>query len=448
MMRLSIRARLFAILMVATSVVWLSAVAWIYFSTTREVERVLDARLSEAARMVSSLVSSREITVADAIDSIASLSPAPSHVPYDRQLSCQLWSFDGTLVGRSDGAPTSALSEHNDGFAETTIDGERWRVFAIENPEVGVRVLVGDSLTLRDRLVGDVIKGLLVPAALILPLMAAMILVSVNRGLRPVDNVAAELAARGADALEPISGEAPREIRPMLTALNDLLKRVRSARERERNFTDFAAHELRTPLTGLRTQAQIASRTDDPEIQRKALDNIVAGVDRTARMVRQLLSMSTVDAANKDIRPEPLDAEAATRSLVASLVLPSGIGIDGIDILAGAPVAVSAAAFDLMMRNLLENAIAHSPASGEVRIVAKAGADAVAITVSDDGPGMDEDELPHATERFFRGRNHKEIGSGLGLSIVESAALQAGGSLLLANKLPHGLVVTLVLPRA
>lgn len=447
-MTLSIRARLFAILMVATSVVWLSAVAWIYFSTTREVERVLDARLSEAARMVSSLVSSREITVADAADSIASLSPAPSHVPYDRQLSCQLWSFDGALVGRSDGAPTSALSEHNDGFAETTIDGERWRVFAIENAEVGVRVLVGDSLALRDRLVGDVIKGLLIPAALILPLMAAMILVSVNRGLRPVDAVAAELTARGANALEPISGEAPREIRPMLSALNDLLERVRSARERERNFTAFAAHELRTPLTGLRTQAQIASRTDDPVIQRKALDKIVAGVDRTARMVRQLLSMSTVDATNKDARPEPLDAEAATRSLVASLVLPSGVEIEGIHTLAVAPIAVSPAAFDLMMRNLLENAIAHSPANGVVRIVVQVVGHGLEIKVSDDGPGMDEDELKHATERFFRGKNHTEIGSGLGLSIVESAALQAGGSLTLANRLPHGLVVTLVLPRA
>lgn len=447
-MTLSIRARLFAILMVATSVVWLSAVAWIYFSTTREVERVLDARLSEAARMVSSLVSSREITVADAADSIASLSPAPSHVPYDRQLSCQLWSFDGDLVGRSDGAPTSALSEHNDGFAETIIDGERWRVFAIENAEVGVRVLVGDSLALRDRLVGDVIKGLLIPAALILPLMAAMILVSVNRGLRPVDAVAAELTARGANALEPISGEAPQEIRPMLSALNDLLERVRSARERERNFTAFAAHELRTPLTGLRTQAQIASRTDDPVIQRKALDKIVAGVDRTARMVRQLLSMSTVDATNKDARPEPLDAEAATRSLVASLVLPSGVEIEGIHTLAVAPISVSPAAFDLMMRNLLENAIAHSPANGVVRIVVQVVGHGLEIKVSDDGPGMDEDELKHATERFFRGKNHTEIGSGLGLSIVESAALQAGGSLTLANRLPHGLVVTLVLPRA
>lgn len=445
-MHLSIRARLFAILMVATSVVWLSAVAWIYFSTTREVERVLDARLSEAARMVSSLVSSREISVADAADSLATLSSAPSHIPYDRQLSCQLWSFDGALVGRSDGAPISALSDHDSGFAETTIDGERWRVFAIENPEVGVRVLVGDSLALRDRLVGDVIKGLLVPAALILPLMAAMILVSVNRGLRPVDTVAAELAARGADALEPISGEAPREIRPMLNALNDLLERVRSARERERNFTAFAAHELRTPLTGLRTQAQIASRTDDPIIQRNALDKIVAGVDRTARMVRQLLSMSTVDATRGDAPPETLDAERATRSLVVSLVVPAAITIEGIATLASTPIAVSAAAFDLMMRNLLENAVAHSPAGGVVRIGGRHGAGTVAISVSDDGPGMDEDELPHATERFFRGRNHTEIGSGLGLSIVESAALQAGGTFTLVNKLPHGLVATLVLP--
>ena len=100
----SIRARLFTILLVTTGIVWLSAIAWIYLSTKSEVERVLDARLTEAARMVSSLITSREIAMRKADGPEAATITVP-HFSYDRQLSCQIWGFDGTLVGRSESAP-------------------------------------------------------------------------------------------------------------------------------------------------------------------------------------------------------------------------------------------------------------------------------------------------------------------------------------------------------
>ena len=113
----SMRARLFLILIAATGLVWMSATAWVYLSTRAEVEHVLDARLMEAARMVSSLIDSQEIDTA-----VASLDPdvMPDrrHSPYERQLSCQIWSLTGTLIGKSDGAPAERLSDHPDGFAE------------------------------------------------------------------------------------------------------------------------------------------------------------------------------------------------------------------------------------------------------------------------------------------------------------------------------------------
>lgn len=101
----SIRSRLFMILMITTGVVWMSAIAWIYLSTRAEVERVLDARLIEAARMVSSLITSQEIDPKRAAQ-IPAVEPT-MHASYDRQLSCQIWALDGTLVGRSDAAPKS-----------------------------------------------------------------------------------------------------------------------------------------------------------------------------------------------------------------------------------------------------------------------------------------------------------------------------------------------------
>ncbi len=157
----SIRSRLFLILMITTGVVWMSAIAWIYLSTRAEVERVLDARLIEAARMVSSLITSQEIDPSRA----AQIPPVVSaqHTSYERQLSCQIWAFNGTLVGRSDAAPTTPLTESGDGFSETLVDGEIWRVYAVANADLGMRVLVGDNMRVRDRLVEDVIRGLRSP---------------------------------------------------------------------------------------------------------------------------------------------------------------------------------------------------------------------------------------------------------------------------------------------
>src|SRR5690606_33373767 len=178
------------------------------------------------------------------------------------------------------------------------IDGERWRVYAVVNPSLGVRVLVGDSLEIRERLIGDVIKGLLLPAIVIFPVLAALIWLSVGRGLAPLTRIAEGLAGRSALELHPVEdGSVPREVRPVIRAMNSLFGRVAEARDRERSFTAYAAHELKTPLAGLKTQAQIALRTDDPNVKRDALSHISTSVDRTSRMVRQLIDLAAVDAA-------------------------------------------------------------------------------------------------------------------------------------------------------
>jgi two-component system sensor histidine kinase QseC len=167
----SLRRRLFVILVAATGLIWLCAVGWIYAGTKAELERVLDTRLQEAARMVSSLVASGNMTGSAAVAAVSGASPEPAS--YERQLSCQIWSLDDRLVARSSGAPDARLTDHGAGFSERMVDGDSWRVYTIEDANKGVRVMVGDRLGLRDRLVTDLIKGLLAPALLIIPLLAS-----------------------------------------------------------------------------------------------------------------------------------------------------------------------------------------------------------------------------------------------------------------------------------
>ena len=444
----SLRLRLFALLLVATGAVWLSAVMWIQTSTRAEVERVLDARLREAAQMVSSLISEKEIAAASAAGLTDPTAFDFQSDGYSRQLSCQIWSLDGALVSRSAHAPATRLAEIENGFSQNVVDGETWRVFTVVNADLGVRIMVGDNLSVRRRLVSDVTTGLLVPAGLVLPLLAIFIWLSVGRGLLPLDRMAAGLAARPANDLHPMpSGPLPRELRPVTTALNDLFRRVSAAREHERSFVAFAAHELKTPLAGLRTQAQIAKIAPDEATRRHALDSLERGVLRTDRMVRQLLELASVEA---EARAEPLSDVALSdivRDVVGELhALAEKRGVETVVEIPSETPQIGRSQFFLStaLRNLLENAIEASP-SGEAVDVAlrRDGVDWV-LSVMDRGPGIPEGERARVQERFYRGSNATGDGSGLGLSIARSAAERLGGDVRHRSRPGGGEVAELV----
>lgn len=427
---MSLRTRLFLILVAATGLIWLFAIGWIYVGTRHEVEGVLDARLQEAARMVASLVPTKGVATPEA--SHDALAGVPI---YERQLSCQIWSLDGRLVARSSGAPSSRLSDTERGFSERDIDGETWRVFTVEDADKGIRVLVGDRLGIREHLVADIIKGLLAPTLLIVPLLGFLIWSSLASGLRPLRALANELQTRGADDMSPVrAGRAPAEILPMVAALNGLFEKVERARRHEREITAFAAHELRTPLAGLRTQAQVAIGASDPAARELALRQILVAVDRTTRLVRQLLAMANLDARHDARCDAIVNLGCAIDEIVATVPGRDRIRVEVDPALNETTVTANAELLTLALRNLHENAVHHGSGTGTVCWRAESKADATVIAVEDEGPGIPPDELPLATRRFFRGRHKSPTGSGLGLSIVELALRANGARLNLVNR--------------
>lgn len=430
---MSIRARLFTVLLLMTGVVWLSACIWIYTSTRDRLERVLDARLLESAKMVGSLVADRTISVGLGRGNMAAergpVDPGETSPSYERQLACQIWSVSGRLLSRSESAPAASLSDHSSGFQNTTIDGASWRVYALVKPETGVRVLVGDSVKVRKRLVDDVIKGLLYPAGFIMPLMAGLIWLSVAKGLEPLQRLAKGLAARNPTQLHPFTGDGtPSELRPMIRALNSLLARVHSSREREREFTTYAAHELKTPLAGLKTQAQVAMRSTDPEIQRQALKRIEQSVDRTSRMARQLIDLASVDAADRGEQSGQVDVAALLLDVVHELEHLSRSR--DVEIVCAAKPAVTSADASLLrlaIRNVVENAVQYAPCGSVVECSAEAVDGMVNVVVSNEGPGIAPEEQEKVVERFYRSPRSSVGGSGLGLSIVRMSVDRLGG---------------------
>ncbi|WP_457941227.1 ATP-binding protein [Mesorhizobium sp. 10J20-29] len=446
------RARLLLILLLTTGAIWLSAAAWIYWSTQARVEQVLDARLREAARMVDSLITDHRIEIATAAGAIEGLDvETMTDEPYSHQLSCQIWSLAGGLVGRSEAAPRERLASSDDGFSQTTIDGHTWRVYTVLNSDRGVQVMVGDNLKVRRSLVNDVMTGTLLPMTIVLPIAGLLIWLSVQRGMRPLDRMAGLLSQRHADDLRPVDlPDAPGELQPALDAINGLFGRVAGARDREKSFTVFAAHELKTPLAGLKTQAQIALASDDPGIRRHALEQIAGGVDRSSRLVRQLLDLAAADANEEQDTISSADSAAIVRDGVQSaetLAARRDVTIDVHGVHAGM-VSSDRALATTALRNILENAILHSAAGGAVRIIISSPGQEIRFEVIDAGPGMTEEDLAHARERFYRGASRDGAGSGLGLAIVDTIMRRVGGSLALANQEGGGFRATLHFQKA
>jgi two-component system, OmpR family, sensor histidine kinase QseC len=445
----SLRIRLFALLAAVTALVWASAATWIYFNTRAEVEQVLDRRLVEAARMVGSLAS--------ASGSVPVAAPTGNSSPfpirgYERQLSCQIWSLDGKLVGRSTGAPIEPLGPEGSGFSERSIGGETWRVYSLVDSRRGIRVHVGDNLSVRRHLVNDLIKGLLLPALAGLLALAVLLWTGIGRGLSPLREMAMALEGRDPADLRPLElREVSDELRPVVQSVDGLFDRLERVRESERHLVASAAHELQTPLAGLKTHAQIAAMSDDPQVRSRALQQIQTSVDRTSRLVRQLL-----DLARQEALATPPSAAWANAAAAAAIVQDEfALSLQSRNVavhidpeLQGLEFAIEESGLILGLRNLVENAVNHSPDGGTVTILLDRRNDRVGLAIVDEGPGIPEDELVAVRDRFVRGRRAKGPGSGLGLSIVEMILARAGGVLELSNRPDGGLRASALLPRS
>jgi two-component system sensor histidine kinase QseC len=246
--------------------------------------------------------------------------------------------------------------------------------------------------------------------------------------------MAHDVGTRDADDMSPVdAAHAPAEVKPLADALNGLFAKVEAARRHEREVTAFAAHELRTPLAGLKTQAQIAMATEDPAVRQGALQRIVLSVDRTTRLVRQLLALAKLDANGPAPAREALQAGALFDEITDSAPgTAQQVSISLDPALRSVTIRAGRELLTLALRNLHENAVQHSPAGG--RIVWRATASGHGIAIEDEGLGIPEDEMALVTQRFFRGRHKSAIGTGLGLAIADAAARRLGASLRLSNR--------------
>jgi signal transduction histidine kinase len=294
-----------------------------------------------------------------------------------------------------------------------------WR----EEPEnVAKRIHKAEKIERRihQELTDHLLKTMLVSLLFGLPLLGGWIWFATWRGLRPLDEVAEELRRRAPERLDPVlPAAAPREVQPLLEALNALFARVDQAMQNERAFTADAAHELRTPLAAISAQAQVATRARDAAERDHALEQLSASARRASHLVEQLLTLARLDPASapvmNPVRLDRLAAEACADH--AAVALEKGISLE-LD--APQPVAVQGneAMLRILLRNLIDNAVRYTPAGGKVGVGVTAHSGEVRLAVCDDGPGIPPEKRSDALRRLHRLAGQETEGCGLGLSIV------------------------------
>jgi two-component system sensor histidine kinase QseC len=242
--------------------------------------------------------------------------------------------------------------------------------------------------------------------------------------------------------------DTPREIEPLVTALNQLFERVEGSMEHERRFTADAAHELRTPLAALKIQAQVALQSRDEAQRTHALEQVIHGVGRASRLVEQLLTLARIDHQTArgtfvEIALSPLAEEtlatleplASARAITLQLQSETHTQIKG-----------QADAIAVMLRNLTDNAIRYTPSGGTVELTIEGGDKGVQLSVADSGPGITEEERAKIFNRFYRLAGQNIEGSGLGLSIVQRIAELHRATITLQRSHLGGLEVRITFP--
>jgi two-component system sensor histidine kinase TctE len=301
-----------------------------------------------------------------------------------------------------------------------------------------VLVQVAETREKRSVLATEIIKGVMLPQLVILPLAVLLVWLALVRGIKPLSEREERLRARKPDDLSPLDERVvPLEVAPLVSSVNDLLTRLKDSIATQKRFLADAAHQLKTPLAGLRMQADLAQREQfNAEELKRSLKQIGRSSMRATHTVNQLLALARAETSGKVLVQQRCDLAALTVDAVRDTVPRAmekhvDLGYDGAQPgsrgvqLEGNPTLLKE-----MIRNLLDNAVAYTPSSARqpgvitARVLADPFGGALVLQVEDTGPGIPESERELVFQPFYRSLDTNVDGSGLGLPIVREIVRQ------------------------
>lgn len=435
----SIRRRLLAWLALGLPLLWLGSAGLSYLTARYEVNELFDTEQVLFAQFLASV----DVRARQAGADILPQRPQELKDLFDNDLTggeidaddfaFQLRDAQGRLrLADSKHTPLPVRTDYT-GFADVRIDKTLWRVYYLSDRAGDVSVAVGQKLRERTSLARVLVLGQLAPWLLTMPLVLGWIWLGVRRGLRPLHQLTGQIARQQPAHLTPLdTGNIPDEIAPLVQALNALLVRLNETLDSERRFTADAAHELRTPLAALRVQVEVAQLASSPQARRKALGQTVVGIDRATRLVSQLLTLARLEHNPQVLAGDTEMLELARQQLrdASDAATERGVRCEWPLTLPRWRHPVNPALLDVLLRNLVDNAVRYTPAGGRVWLEDAGNG---WLTLANEAPDtLDAATLARLGERFFRPAGQSASGSGLGLSIAQRAARLCGLELTLS----------------
>jgi two-component system OmpR family sensor kinase len=430
-----------------TSIRW-TALAWIaavltavglvgvlvaYFTGRDEANFFFDGQLAQVAMQVG--------------DGRQTLPPKfLQHDPED-ELVVQIWDVQDGQIRTTGGVDIPR--QGTNGFVDLTVDGVAWRVFTARAG--GRTVQVSHRQEVRDDVAEQLAMSAALPILAAIPIAWAIVVLAMGRLFKRLDRASIRLARRSINSTEPLPLDvAPIEVRPLIEAMNELLRRQRTAIEQQRQFVSDAAHELRTPLTAIQILADtLRERSPRPGEQGSDITGELAlAVQRARSLSNQLLKLAEIDAGSKRDSSE-VDLHSLLLEVIETHVQYASQKRIDFSLHVTASPRVKASKLDLssLFSNLIDNAVRYSLPDSVIEISVRSQDGSGLVEVIDSGSGIAAEALPRIFDRFFRAASPEIEGTGLGLSIAKAIADRYGLALSIANRPSGGVIARVTIPR-
>jgi two-component system sensor histidine kinase QseC len=441
----SLRRRLTWYVIVILLVITTSSGIMIYRGTTQEADEIFSASLVQTARILDGMITRASIESNRAQLALA-LERGPDAHEYERKLFFAIVGPDEQVLLNSREAPEIPHEIINSGFSEFRYKDRKWLTFARASRHDDLLIIVGERSEIRQEITEYIGGGLLIPLILLLPVVLWLLWQIIGVALKPLQHVTDQVRQQVLKDLKPIDvAGVPREINPLVTALNQMIADLDAAYARERRFVSDASHELRNPLAALLINVENALEENRGRETLDSLESMKTSIVRLSHMVSQLLKLSHFENPQATREFEQVDLGQVCQHVVDSLKPQAEAKDLQIELLLSDDNCMLQGAESLLsslVSNLVDNAIKYSDPGCRIRVRCYRAASYLVLAVDDSGAGLDAEQREKVLGRFYRAADTNSSGAGLGLSIVNSIAQIHDARVVLSESDLGGLCVT------
>lgn len=410
-----------------------------YQEAHHEIYEVYDARLGQTAKiflltlptdMQDSLLTVSQQRMGAWLNDINRLAHRESEAtryghPYERNLLIQLYANNHLLWSSQPDITAVAVRSDYSGFGYVAIQNERWRFFQLPLNQSSLAqadneyVFIAEKESIRDEMMKELALSSVIPQLVLVICIGFIMFFLVERHFRPIKELRAAITQRNVNKLDMISVERPtEELSPLVDALNSLLAKLDEAWKRERRFTRTAAHELKTPLAVLRINAENALRSRNQEELKQDLTNILLGIERSDRLIQQLLTFARVESVHS-MALVKLNLKKLLQEIISDLV-PLALkrhqefSLNGQDVYVNGDESL----LRILFSNIFDNAMRYSGDGSRISAQIISTDNEICVFIDDTGDDLTTEAREKLFEAFYRSNPAKGDGAGLGLAIT------------------------------